>query len=432
MNPFVTVVIPSYNHARYVAAAVDSCLSQTYTNLEVVVVDDDSQDHSVDLLRERYAGDQRVRILTQQHRGAHAAINAGIWQASGEYIAILNSDDIFHNRRIEVLLHEAQQVNRTDSLVFSDLEFVDGEGYLISEHERADEYKMLQRRCQKTPIESLFFAGNVAMTSSNFFFPTTLFHAAGEFSALRYTHDWDWALRATVHRPPIWIRENLLSYRVHGSNTISESDIWHHIRENAFVHAKAIWMLSQRLSTTSNPGRTGRDAYAALLHNKSFLPLPTLYYLVQRMAGVTEAQLLELVTADDAERGLQGLAGELGLPASLFLSVQHILGMEHTITAQTVLIDERWAAMQRMETMIRERDETIAAQAKLVEERWAAMQQMGQEIASRDRYIAELQQELRKVMYELSLRYVDPSRCEPQSREKLRETETSSRPPADT
>ncbi len=397
MNTLVTVVIPSYNHEKYVAAAVDSCLSQTYRDLEVIVVDDGSQDNSVDLLQTRYAGDPRVKIVTQQNNGAHAAINVGIHQASGEYIAILNSDDLFHGRRIEVLIQEAQQVHGIGALVFSDLEFINDEGHPAPEHERADEYKMLQQRCQKTPLESLFFAGNVAMTSSNLFFSKALYDSVGEFAALRYTHDWDWALRATVHCPPIWVRENLLSYRVHGSNTISESDIWCHIRENAFVHAKAIWTLTQRLTPTDNPSRAGRNAYAALLHNKSFLPLPTLYCLVQRMAGVSGAQLLDLATTSDTEWDLQRLAGELGLPTGLFLSLQHILGREHTITAQTVLIEERWTAMQRMEAMIRERDETIAAQAQMVEERWTAMQQMSQEIDIRDRWIAELRNELHEI-----------------------------------
>jgi len=78
MNTLVSVVVPSYNHEKYVAAAVDSCLSQTYRDLEVIVVDDGSQDNSVDLLRKRYAEDQRVRIFTQQHQGAYAAINAGV------------------------------------------------------------------------------------------------------------------------------------------------------------------------------------------------------------------------------------------------------------------------------------------------------------------------------------------------------------------
>lgn len=390
MNAIVTIVIPSYNHEKYVPAAVDSCLSQTYRDLEVVVVDDGSQDNSVDLLRTRYAGDPRVKIVTQQNNGAHVAINEGIHQASGEYIAILNSDDLFSNRRIEVLMKEAQQCDGMSPLVFSDLEFIDDAGDPVLEHERAHGYRMLQRRCQETPIESLFLAGNVAMTSSNFFFPTALFHAVGEFAPLRYTHDWDWALRATVHHPPIWVRENLLGYRVHSSNTISESDIWCHIRENAFVHARAILTLKERTASTADPRGAVRDAYTALLHNESFPPLATLYFVVLGMVGFTEAQLLELATARDEEGDLRCLAGELSLPEDIFLSVKHLISMEKTISAQTALIEDRWAAMQQMGAIIRERDETIAAQAQMVEDRWTAMQQMGQEIENRDRRIAEL------------------------------------------
>ncbi|PWB81933.1 MAG: hypothetical protein C3F08_00935, partial [Candidatus Methylomirabilota bacterium] len=81
--------------------------------------------------------------------------------------------------------------------------------------------------------------------------------------------------------------------------------------------------------------------------------------------------------------------------------------------AQATLIEERWAAMQRMEAMIRDRDETIAAQAQMVEERWAAMQQMGQAIADRDRQIAELQRELPEAKRERSIPDADPVRREP-------------------
>ena len=388
MNTLVTIVIPSYNHEKYVVAAVDSCLSQTYRDLEIIVVDDGSQDNSVNLLRTCYAGDPRIKIVTQQNNGAHAAINVGIHQASGEYIAILNSDDLFHSRRVEVLIQHALTGGYKDLLLFSDLEFIDDEGHPAPEHERAYGYRMLQQRCQEAPIESLLLAGNVAMTSSNFFFPKTLFHAVGEFSPLRYTHDWDWALRATAHRPPIWVRENLLSYRVHGSNTIAESDIWTHIRENAFVHAKAILTLRERTASAADLRGAVRDAYTSLLHNESFLPLATLYFVVLGMAGFTEAQLLKLATASDDEGDLRCLADKLSLPEGLFLSANHLISMGKTISSQAALIEERWAAMQQMETMVRERNETIASQAALIEERWAAMQQIEAMVRERDETIA--------------------------------------------
>lgn len=389
MNTLVTVVIPSYNHEKYVAAAVDSCLSQTYRNLEVVVVDDGSQDGSVELLETRYAGDRRVRLLTRQHKGAHAAINEGIRQASGTYIAILNSDDVFHDRRIEVLIQEAQKVQGLGALIFSDLECVDENGQPAQEHERAIGYRALQQLCRQKAIENVFLVGNIAITSSNFFFSKALYDSVGEFTALRYTHDWEWALRATSGRPPIWVRTTLLGYRIHGTNTILESDAWRHIHENAFVQAKAIWMLSQRGDSKDNPSGAAYEVCASLLHNESFLPFPALYFAIHREIGVTEAQLLEMVITRDGRQDLQRLAHELSLPAGLFLSIKRLIEMDTTIASQAALIEERWAAMQHMSQEIDSRDrwianlqehlanmdEATATQAALIEEREAAMQQ---------------------------------------------------------
>jgi glycosyltransferase involved in cell wall biosynthesis len=388
MNTLVTVVIPSYNHEQFIATAVDSCLSQTYRNLEIVVVDDGSQDSSVELLETRYAGDRRVRLLTQQHKGAHAAINEGIRQASGTYIAILNSDDVFHDRRIEVLIQEAQKVQGLGALIFSDLECVDDNRQPVQEHERAIGYRVLQQLCQQKAIENVFLVGNIAITSSNFFFSKALYDSVGEFTALRYTHDWEWALRATLGRPPIWVRENLLSYRVHGSNTILEGDLWRHIHENAFIHAKAISAFGHRFASADDVSAVTRDAYISLLQNESFFPLATLYFVMQLETGLREAKSLEMVSVEHGKWDLQCLAEELNLPSDPFLSVRHIAAMKVAMASQAALIEERWAAMQQMEAIIRERDETIASQAQLIEERWAAMQQMEAIIRERDETIA--------------------------------------------
>ena len=94
----VSVVIPSYNHAAYIREAVDSVLSQSLSDLELIVVDDGSQDESLDIL----AGysDRRFHLYTQLNQGAHAAINRGLHAAAGDYLAILNSDDAYHPQRL--------------------------------------------------------------------------------------------------------------------------------------------------------------------------------------------------------------------------------------------------------------------------------------------------------------------------------------------
>jgi glycosyltransferase involved in cell wall biosynthesis len=88
--PLVSVVIPTYNRSWIICRAIDSALAQTYTNIEVIVVDDGSTDDTQDKLR---AYGNRIRVLTQANAGPSVARNRGIAAASGEIIACLDSDD---------------------------------------------------------------------------------------------------------------------------------------------------------------------------------------------------------------------------------------------------------------------------------------------------------------------------------------------------
>ena len=100
--PLVSVVIPAYNHERYVGAAIESVLEQTYSNFELIVVDDGSTDRTADIIK-KYS-DKRISYYYQENQDAYNTINRGISLARGQFIAILNSDDIYHKKRLETLL----------------------------------------------------------------------------------------------------------------------------------------------------------------------------------------------------------------------------------------------------------------------------------------------------------------------------------------
>src|SRR5271156_2034659 len=100
-RPAVSVIIPTYNYGRFVTEAVDSVLAQSYTDHEVIVVDDGSVDDTPERMQP-YA--ERVRYLRQPNQGPSAARNNGIEAARGEYVAFLDADDLWHPRKLEAQL----------------------------------------------------------------------------------------------------------------------------------------------------------------------------------------------------------------------------------------------------------------------------------------------------------------------------------------
>ena len=91
--PLVTVVIPTYNGGRFISATIESVRRQTLDDFEIVVVDDGSTDDT--LARVRSFRDGRLRVIEQPHRGAPAALNVAVDAARGEFIGLLDHDDLW-------------------------------------------------------------------------------------------------------------------------------------------------------------------------------------------------------------------------------------------------------------------------------------------------------------------------------------------------
>ena len=220
----VSIVVPSFNHRRFVGEAIASALAQSYPALEVVVVDDGSTDGSQELLRALTA-DPRVRLIEQENRGAHAAIARGLELARGEVLFVLNSDDAFPPRRVERLMDELAR-HPEAAAACSWIEIVDQAGAVIG---RKEAWRNLPPWPQPEPGPSLsdlarpelaLLAGNFVATTSNLALRRARLGEL-ELLPLRYCHDWDFALQL-ARRGLRVVEEPLVVYRVHPANTLRE------------------------------------------------------------------------------------------------------------------------------------------------------------------------------------------------------------------
>ncbi|HIY44367.1 glycosyltransferase family 2 protein [uncultured Helicobacter sp.] len=108
MNPLISVIIPIYNVAPYLRACLDSILSQTYQNLQIILVNDGSTDESEDIAKE-YLRDERVELICVQNGGLSKARNIGLHQARGEYIYFIDSDDYTAKGFLQEMVEIAQR-----------------------------------------------------------------------------------------------------------------------------------------------------------------------------------------------------------------------------------------------------------------------------------------------------------------------------------
>lgn len=115
-NPTVSIIIPIYNVEQYLQQCLDSILNQTYTNLEIILVDDGSPDSSPSICDDYAAKDSRVKVIHQKNQGLSAARNAGLDICTGDFLTFVDSDDWIDESFIKTLLEIAQE-NEADIII---------------------------------------------------------------------------------------------------------------------------------------------------------------------------------------------------------------------------------------------------------------------------------------------------------------------------
>jgi GT2 family glycosyltransferase len=127
----VSVIVPTYNRAYCLPRALDSVLAQTHSRFEVVLIDDGSTDGTADLVARSYGRDSPIKYFYQKNAGVTAARNAGLARAQGDYIALLDSDDVWMPWKLELQLACFRQCPEV-GMVWTDMQAIGPEGNLVS------------------------------------------------------------------------------------------------------------------------------------------------------------------------------------------------------------------------------------------------------------------------------------------------------------
>jgi len=220
VRPSVSVIIPIYNSGRYLREAIDSVLAQTYSALEVLVVDDGSSDNGPELAS-RYG--PPVQVIAQSHRGHPAARNAGVAAGTGDFLAFLDADDVWTADKLKLQI-EAFEANPSLDLVFGHMQnFISPE---LSEPERA------KIKCNSTVLPGLLQGSMLARRRS--------FERVGPFPEERKMGDFlDWYGRATLAKLNMhMLPEMLVRRRIHLANF--QRTHKHLRRENLLVLKKLL------------------------------------------------------------------------------------------------------------------------------------------------------------------------------------------------
>lgn len=207
LTPRVSVVIPTYDHARYLRYALDSVINQGYANLEVIVIDDGSNDGTAALVKP-YGS--KINYIYKENGGTPSALNLGLSLVTGKYVCWLSADDVLIGEKV------AKQVGLMESdpsLGFSYTSFVVIDSTGNQQYEVNSPYFSDRQEMVTKLMEGCFINGSSVMMRSS------ALEKIGNFDeSLPQAHDYDLWFRFLRHYSCGFLEEHLLAYRWHGEN----------------------------------------------------------------------------------------------------------------------------------------------------------------------------------------------------------------------
>jgi glycosyltransferase involved in cell wall biosynthesis len=284
----VTVVIPLYNHEKFIEKTIESVTSLSSEVDQIIVIDDGSKDLGYDKAMNQLREIQNSVFLTRENRGTASTLNEAISLAKTKWIAILNSDDLFLENKISRCLSILNDN--------SEIELIAGRTILIDDKDQEiksgiawDWYQdSLKIYSSNHRLEESLIQENFLVSTSNFFFSKKLWETMGGFVELRYCNDLEFALHACrVSKLHFDIEVPHFKYRIHSRNTIGES-IYDIRLERCIVLTHHIMSMRTLKKSWFSRYRFEKRAKKSLQHLKFYTAFETLKVFHQQGQSFSE------------------------------------------------------------------------------------------------------------------------------------------------
>jgi len=213
LTPKVSVVIPTYNHARYLPYALDSVIKQSHANLEVIVIDDGSTDGTFKVVKPYRS---KINYIYKANGGTPSALNLGLSVATGKYICWLSADDALLEDKVS---KQVRVMESDPSLGFSYTSFIVIDANGTKQYDVNSAYYPNKQEMVTKLMKGCFINGSSVMMTS------TALKIVGYFDeGLPQAHDYDLWFRFLRHYSCGFLAEPLLAYRWHGENMSQNPD----------------------------------------------------------------------------------------------------------------------------------------------------------------------------------------------------------------
>lgn len=230
----VSIIIPTYKHQDFVLATLDSVFAQTFTDYEVIVINDGSPDDTVEVLRPLVKAG-RIRYIEQKNQGQSAARNRGLSEAKGEYIALLDDDDLWPPEKLEWQVKALREASEA-VMVYGGVSSV-GSDFDLAEEGQVLKGMYPDKESSQSCAYTEFMVSNPTRSPGQTLIrAATLKQINGFDESIWGADDYDLYIRLSKKGDFIYVNHLALYYREHAEN--ASKDFRRHYRNVCAVHRK--------------------------------------------------------------------------------------------------------------------------------------------------------------------------------------------------